>query len=89
MIQTHLSHKGICTILVKQVENPSRYGIVVYDENNKVNKFVEKPKEYVGDRINAGFYIFDTPVLDRIELKNISLERKIFPQLAEEGMIYV
>lgn len=34
-------------------------------------------------------YIFDLPILNRIELKNVSLEREIFPKLAEEGMMYV
>lgn len=34
-------------------------------------------------------YIFDLPILTRIELKNVSLEREIFPKLAEDGMMYV
>ena len=38
MIDFHLSHKGLATILVTKVENPSRFGIVVHNkEDNKVN----------------------------------------------------
>lgn len=34
-------------------------------------------------------YIFDLPILNRIELRDVSLEREIFPKLAEEGLMYV
>ena len=90
MIDFHVSHKGLATILVTKVENPSRFGIVVHDkQSKKVSQFVEKPKEWVGDYINAGMYIFDLPILNRIELRDVSLEREIFPKLAEEGLMYV
>lgn len=90
MIEFHKSKNADISILVTRVENPSRYGIVVHDSHDyKVHKFVEKPKEYVGDYINAGIYIFKENILDKIELKNISLEREIFPQMAEAGGMYV
>lgn len=89
MIDLHLSHKGKATILVTKVSNPSRFGIVVHDQKGLVSKFIEKPKEFVGDFINAGMYIFDLDILEEIELKNISLERVIFPSLAERGLMYV
>lgn len=37
-----------------QVEDPSKYGVVVMDDKGKIEKFVEKPKDFVGDKINAG-----------------------------------
>lgn len=84
MIHNHLNHKGKATILVTEVEDPSRFGIVVHNEKTlQVSKFVEKPKEYIGSFINAGMYIFDTDVLNMIELKNVSLEKEIFPKLAQ------
>ena len=47
-----------------------------------VSDFIEKPKEFVGEYINAGMYIFDYSILNDIELKNVSLEWEIFPKLA-------
>ena len=88
MIDLHLSHKGKATILVTKVENPSRFGIVVHNEQGHVSQFIEKPKEFVGNYINAGMYIFDLNILEDIELKNISLERVIFPDLAKRGLMY-
>jgi len=43
-------------VYVTQVTDPSKYGVVVTDESGKVERFVEKPKKFVGDNINAGIY---------------------------------
>lgn len=54
---------------VTKVDEPSKYGVVVYDpENGRIQKFVEKPQEYVSNKINAGMYILSPSVLDRIEV---------------------
>ena len=51
------------------MEEPSKYGVVVYDQNSgKISQFVEKPQVFVGNRINAGIYMFNPSVLDRIEV---------------------
>ena len=50
---------------------------------------MEKPKEFIGNFINAGMYIFDKKIIDYIELKNVSLEREIFPLIAQEQNMYV
>ena len=36
MIDFHLTHKGLATILVTKVENPSRFGIVVHNKQTKL-----------------------------------------------------
>ena len=52
-----------------KVEEPSKYGVVVYDEaGGKIERFVEKPQVFVGNKINAGMYIFNSTILDRIEV---------------------
>lgn len=62
-----------------KVTDPSKYGVVLYDEQGKIRDFIEKPQEWVGDRINAGLYIFNTSIVERIPLKPTSIEREIFP----------
>jgi mannose-1-phosphate guanylyltransferase len=44
-----------------------------------IKKFVEKPLEWIGDRINAGLYVLNTKIIKRIPLKPTSIEREIFP----------
>lgn len=41
-----------------------------------------------GNRINAGIYIFNRQILDRIELKPTSIEKEIFPVMASQGQLY-
>jgi NDP-sugar pyrophosphorylase family protein len=54
---------------VTRVEEPSKYGVVVYDQRSgQIDRFVEKPSEFVSNKINAGLYLFDTSVLNRIEV---------------------
>lgn len=67
MLELHRSHGREGTIGVTKVADPSKYGVVVFDEKSgKVEAFVEKPQEYVGNKINAGMYILNSSVLDRI-----------------------
>ncbi|CAB3406458.1 unnamed protein product [Caenorhabditis bovis] len=83
MIEFHKTHGREGTIAVTKVEEPSKYGVVVFDEKNgKIAEFVEKPQEYVGNKINAGLYIFSPAILDRIPLRPTSIEKEIFPQMA-------
>eukprot|EP00116_Pleurobrachia_bachei_P019295 sb/3479557/ len=75
---------------VTKVEEPisCRYGVVVYIEDGKIDRFVEKPTTFVSNRINAGLYLFNTTILERIELKPTSIEKKIFPQMSKEGELF-
>jgi mannose-1-phosphate guanylyltransferase len=65
----HASHGCEGSIMVTKVAEPSAYGVVVTKPGSTViDRFVEKPVEFVGNRINAGIYIFNPSVLDRIEV---------------------
>lgn len=89
LLAFHKEHKKEGTIMVTTVAEPSKYGVVVYDnETGRIDRFVEKPQHYVGNKINAGMYIFNSAVLDRIELRPTSIEKEIFPDMAEAGQLY-
>jgi len=88
MIEFHKNHGKEGTILLTQVEEPSKYGVVIYEEDGKINKFIEKPKEFISDKINAGLYLFNTNIIKRIQPKPTSIEREIFPEMAAEGQLY-
>ncbi|KAJ1890042.1 mannose-1-phosphate guanyltransferase [Kickxella alabastrina] len=85
----HLSHGGEGTILATTVDEPSNYGVVVVHPNTTmIDRFVEKPVEYVGNRINAGIYIFSPSILNRIELRPTSIEKEIFPRIAKDRLLH-
>eukprot|EP01116_Phalansterium_solitarium_P005051 TRINITY_DN1634_c0_g1_i1.p1 TRINITY_DN1634_c0_g1~~TRINITY_DN1634_c0_g1_i1.p1 ORF type:complete len:390 (-),score=142.59 TRINITY_DN1634_c0_g1_i1:514-1590(-) len=88
LLAFHRAHGGEGTIMVTKVEEPSKYGVVVANEQGKILQFVEKPKVFVGNKINAGIYIFNPSVLDRIQPRPTSIEKEIFPAMASEGQLY-
>ena len=66
MVAFHKGHGREGTIVVTKVEEPSKYGVVVYDQSTgKIASFVEKPQEFVSNKINAGLYIFNPSILNR------------------------
>ena len=87
MLEFHRKHGKEGTIATTKVKDPSRFGVIV-SENNKILRFVEKPKEFVGDDINAGLYVFNKKFLNRVNPVPTSIEREVFPQMASDGELY-
>lgn len=56
-------------IWVKQVEDPSAFGVVQLNEDNEIVDFVEKPKEFVSDLAIIGIYYFKSGETLRSELE--------------------
>ena len=47
---------------------------MIYEpKTGQIERFVEKPQEFVSNKINAGLYIFSTKILDRIPVSCISI----------------
>lgn len=47
-------------------EHPERYGVLVPDGGDLLEKIIEKPQEFVGNMINAGMYKFTTEVFEKL-----------------------
>lgn len=86
----HKNHGDEGTIVVTKVEEPSKYGVVVHksDHASLIDRFVEKPVEFVGNRINAGLYILNPSVLQRIELRPTSIEQETFPAICKDNQLH-
>ena len=87
----HADRGAEATIHLVPVEDPSRYGVVVTDERGLVDRFVEKPPpgEAPSKWINAGTYVVEPSVLERIPHdRPVSVERETFPALAAGGSLY-
>ena len=88
MMKFHKEKCAAVTIAVTQVENPSAYGVIEYNENLYAESFTEKPKlsEIKSNYINAGIYIFEPNVLKEIPGSQVvSIERETYPLLLEKG----
>jgi len=79
------------TVSLHRVDDPSRYGVVLTDSRGRVSAFVEKPPrgEAPSDLINAGTYVLEPSVIDRIPAgRRVSVERETFPAMAAAGSLY-
>jgi glucose-1-phosphate thymidylyltransferase len=54
---------------VKQIEDPSAFGVIKMNENGEIIDFVEKPKEFVSDLAMIGIYYFKDGARLRKELE--------------------
>ena len=84
MMDYHKRKRGIGTLHLIRVEDPSAFGCVVHDGNGRVSAFVEKPKreEAPTNEINAGTYLLERDVLDLIPAgRSVSIERETFPAI--------
>ncbi|MFX0029712.1 MAG: sugar phosphate nucleotidyltransferase [Candidatus Hermodarchaeota archaeon] len=96
MIKIHEEYRGIGLIASKVVDDPSRYGVLIVDnESGKINKFLEKDEyhppggKYIPMPINAGVYLLEPEIFAYIKPgKKVSIEREVFPKLADEGNLY-
>ena len=61
-----INFKGNASVLLSQVVNPERFGVVLMD-NNKITKLIEKPREFISDLALVGVYAFDPSVFSYIE----------------------
>ena len=87
MLAQHEKSNAKGTLGLWEVEDPTRFGIVGLDQNNFITQFKEKPKpeEVFSNLINAGSYILEDSIFDIMPKEKHSLEREIFPQMAERG----
>lgn len=88
-LKFHKKKKGIGTIALREVEDPTAYGVIGIDENNKIYKFLEKPKkeEIFSNLINAGTYVLEQDILDFIESgKKVSIEREVYPFVLDKSL---
>ena len=72
------------------IEEASRFGIVIADENNRISEFEEKPAEPRSNLASMGIYIFSWKALKEslIALKdqsNCDFGKHIIPYLHEKG----
>lgn len=88
-LATHRAKGGIATIAVKQVEDPSQYGVVVLDEDDRVLGFQEKParEEARSDLCNCGIYLFEPAIFERMPAGEFyDFGHQVFPELLRDGL---
>jgi mannose-1-phosphate guanylyltransferase len=85
----HEQNGAVATLALIPVDDPSAYGLVRAGGNGRIHDFLEKPSPEQIDTnlINAGAYVLERSVLDRIaQGRTVSFEREVFPSLIGDGL---
>jgi mannose-1-phosphate guanylyltransferase / phosphomannomutase len=88
LIAFHRERKAAVTIGLIAVENPLEFGIVVTDEEGRIERFLEKPSwsQVFSDTINTGIYVLEPEVLNHVPTdRPYDFSKELFPYLLEMG----
>ena len=84
LLEAHKRSGGLATLTAVPLR--SQYGHVVFDGQDRVERFEEKPM--VSDYwINAGFFVFEKQALE--EWRGHNLEQEVLPEFARRGRLFV
>jgi mannose-1-phosphate guanylyltransferase/phosphomannomutase len=88
LVEFHREKDASVTIGLKSVENPLEFGIVVTDEDGRIERFLEKPSwgQVFSDTINTGIYVLEPEVLKHVPTdRPYDFSKELFPLLLEMG----
>jgi mannose-1-phosphate guanylyltransferase/phosphomannomutase len=88
LVDFHNEREAAVTIALVSVENPLEFGIVVTDEDGRIERFLEKPSwgQVFSDTINTGIYVVDPECLLHVpEDRPFDFSKELFPLLLEMG----
>ncbi len=84
----HKSKKAMVTIILKRVDIPLEYGVVVVDKDGRIIRFLEKPGwgEVFSDTVNTGIYILSPEIFKYMKPNQIfDFSKDLFPILLSEN----
>ncbi|MGB3200292.1 MAG: mannose-1-phosphate guanyltransferase [Nodosilinea sp.] len=87
-IEYHKQKGSKATLVLTRVPNPIEFGVVITDNDGRIQRFLEKPStsEIFSDTVNTGTYILEPEVLDYLPANEESdFSKDLFPMLLEKG----
>ncbi|MCF7926488.1 MAG: NTP transferase domain-containing protein [Candidatus Izimaplasma sp.] len=94
MIKFHNEKQSNVTVAVQPVpmEDAHRFGILTSDDDNRITKFSEKPKNPDSNLASMGIYVFDTETLlealEEVQEEDLDFGKHILPYLLKKHDLY-
>src|SRR5262245_6409487 len=88
LVRFHKENGALVTIGLKRVPNPLEFGIIIIDEDGRVQRFLEKPTwgQVFSDTANTGIYVMEPEVLDHVAAgEPVDWSGDVFPKRLAEG----
>lgn len=85
------NNNSISTIGSIEVSDPTRYGVLLLNQNNIISEFIEKPSDdRFGNKISVGLYhLYKSDIetiKDSLDIP-CSFEKQLFPNLAKKSLL--
>jgi mannose-1-phosphate guanylyltransferase/phosphomannomutase len=84
----HREKGALITVVLSRQPDPLEYGIVIADEEGRIERFLEKPGwgQVFSDTVNTGIYVLEPEVFAHIpEETPFDFSKDLFPALLEKG----
>ena len=88
MVRFHKENGALVTVGLTRVPDPLEFGIVIADEDGRIQRFLEKPTwgQVFSDTVNTGVYIMEPEVLAEVSAKeSVDWSHDVFPKLLARG----
>ena len=90
VVDFHEEKGSEATMVLKSVENPLDFGIVITAEDGRISRFLEKPAwgQVFSDTVNTGIYLLEASVMEEIpdpEQGEYDFSKELFPKLLDAG----
>ncbi|MEU6039966.1 mannose-1-phosphate guanyltransferase [Actinomadura sp. NPDC047616] len=88
MVRAHERNGALVTIGLKRVPDPLEFGIIIVDDEGRVQRFLEKPTwgQVFSDTVNTGIYVMEPEVLDHVAAgEPVDWSGDVFPELVARG----
>jgi mannose-1-phosphate guanylyltransferase / phosphomannomutase len=88
MCRFHKENGALVTVGLTRVPDPLEFGIVIADEDGRIQRFLEKPTwgQVFSDTVNTGVYIMEPEVLAEVSPKeSVDWSHDVFPRLLARG----
>lgn len=86
--EQHIRTNAEISIAVKSLENTSRYGKVLIDNDHRITKFSEKAPDSGIGFINGGIYLLDRKVAELMPSGKFSIENEFFKTATDDHKMY-
>jgi mannose-1-phosphate guanylyltransferase / phosphomannomutase len=88
IVSLHEERGAEATLVLKEVDDPSEFGIVVLDDEGRVTRFLEKPDpgEAFSNTANTGIYVLEPSILEEVPAgEEYDFAKDLFPRLLDDG----
>jgi mannose-1-phosphate guanylyltransferase/phosphomannomutase len=88
VVAFHRERHAMVTIALKSVANPLEFGVVIVDDEGRIQRFLEKPGwgQVFSDTVNTGIYVLEPEIFDHIpEGQPYDFSRDLFPKLFDRA----